>query len=387
MSENNYYNIIDFGSSKIRFSVFDNKLKEKFSESKITIFNNDNLSYFSEIKNIVKKAEKEISSHIEDIILILDSKRLLNINISLFKNIDYKSSIIKLYDTLILELRQLIYSHYQSYEIVHTIIDKCIIDDIEYSELPIKKKDVSNIKIDFKLICFPKKNIDELKTNFSKINLNIISFYCSSFVKSSSYIKKLNLNKISFLEIGYERTSLLIYDYNKIKFIQTVPIGSSHITKDISKIFKITYNDAEKIKKSFNKSETEFSYTGKSNNNDISVKDIINKKISIDLLKKVILYRIQEIIDLHFKLSRIKNYNINLKETDLFLIGEGSILFDNNSFYLDNKFEFKSINYLSETDSQICLSGIAQYLSEYEKPKINIKNKGLFEKFFFYFSK
>ena len=152
MSENNYYNIIDFGSSKIRFSVFDNKLKEKFSESKITIFNNDNLSYFFEIKNIVKKAEKEISSHIEDVILILDSKRLLNINISLFKNIDYKSSIIKLYDTLILELRQLIYSHYQSYEIVHTIIDKCIIDDIEYSELPIKKKDVSNIKIDFKLI-------------------------------------------------------------------------------------------------------------------------------------------------------------------------------------------------------------------------------------------
>ena len=28
-----------------------------------------------------------------------------------------------------------------------------------------------------------------------------------------------------------------------------------------------------------------------------------------------------------------------------------------------------------------------KYLSEYEKPKINIKNKGLFEKFFFYFSK
>jgi len=156
---------------------------------------------------------------------------------------------------------------------------------------------------------------------------------------------------------------------------------------NISKIFKITYNDAEKIKKSFNKSETEFSYTGKSKNNVITVNEIINKKISINLLKKVILYRIQEIIDLHFKLSNIKNYNINLKETDLFLIGDGSILFDNNSFYLDNKFEFKSINYFSETDSQICLSAIAQYLSEYEKPKINIKNKGLFERFFFYFSK
>ena len=35
--------------SKIRFSVFDNKLLKIF-RVKITIFNNDNLSYFSEIK-------------------------------------------------------------------------------------------------------------------------------------------------------------------------------------------------------------------------------------------------------------------------------------------------------------------------------------------------
>ena len=34
---------------------------------------------------------------------------------------------------------------------------------------------------------------------------------------------------------------------NKLKLIQTIPIGSSHITKDISKVFKITYEDAEKL--------------------------------------------------------------------------------------------------------------------------------------------
>ena len=45
MSESNYYNIIDFGSSKIRFTVFDNKLREKFSESKITISNNNNFNF------------------------------------------------------------------------------------------------------------------------------------------------------------------------------------------------------------------------------------------------------------------------------------------------------------------------------------------------------
>ena len=86
-----------------------------------------------------------------------------------------------------------------------------------------------------------------------------------------------------------------------MKFIQVIPIGGNHITSDISKIFKISLDDAEKIKRSFNKSETEFSYYGKTKDENISIKEILAKDISINLLKKVILYRVQEIIDLTFK--------------------------------------------------------------------------------------
>ena len=34
MNKENLFNLIDFGSSKIRFSVFDYNLNEKFSESR-----------------------------------------------------------------------------------------------------------------------------------------------------------------------------------------------------------------------------------------------------------------------------------------------------------------------------------------------------------------
>ena len=383
----NYYNVLDLGSSRLRFSVFDSKLNEKFSETKILRINDPNLNQFLEIKNIIKNAEKKIEAYIDDIILILDKKNLLCIDISLKKKLDHKSKIDKIYDSLNLELKHLIYSYYKNYEITHIILNKCIADGVQFEELPIEKKEVSELKIDFKIICFPRKTLDELRANFSKINLNVICVYCNSYVKSQSYIKKLNLKKISFLEIGYERTSLIIYETNKLKLIQTIPIGSSHITKDISKVFKITYEDAEKIKHSFNKSDTEFSYKDANEHTKISVKDIISKNISISLLKKVILYRIQEIIDINFKISNVQNLNINLKETDLFLIGGGSILFDNNSFYLNDEFEFKSINFFCETDNQICLSGLSHYFHSYKTPNISGKNKGLFEKFFFYFSK
>ena len=183
------------------------------------------------------------------------------------------------------------------------------------------------------------------------------------------------------------RTSLITYKKNKLKSIQTIPIGGFNITKDIAKIFNISLEDAEKIKKSFTKSETEFSYENNSNDTDIILKELITKKISINLLKKVILYRAQEIIDLAFKKLNSQNHFINLDDTELFLIGDGSMIFKDNSFDLNNKNQFKNISYYNETDNEICNSGLVYYLNNYEIPKIINKKQGLFEKFFNFFAK
>ena len=79
MGKNNYFNVIDFGSSKIRFASFDNSFDEIFSES-IKVYTNENLqSHFEAINKIIKKAEKNFSDHIEDIVLILDTDQLFNL--------------------------------------------------------------------------------------------------------------------------------------------------------------------------------------------------------------------------------------------------------------------------------------------------------------------
>ena len=70
----------------------------------------------------------------------------------------------------------------------------------------------------------------------------------------------------------------------------------------------------------------------------------------------------------------------------LFLIGDGSNLFDNNSFHLNDKFEFKSLNFYSETDKDICYSGLSFHLNNYKLSKTINKKLGLFEKFFHFFS-
>ena len=98
------------------------------------------------------------------------------------------------------------------------------------------------------------------------------------------------------------------------------------------------------------------------------------------------MYRVQEIIDLTFKKSN-DSANFNLKDSDLFLIGDGSILFNNNSFYLNDKFEFSSLSFYNETANQICQSALTHFLNERVFPKKYTKKQGYFERFFNFLGK
>ena len=68
------------------------------------------------------------------------------------------------------------------------------------------------------MICYPKKNIQNMNNYFNKNNLNISKIFCTSYLKSQSYLSKLNLDKVSFLDIGYERTSALFFPHDLAQF-------------------------------------------------------------------------------------------------------------------------------------------------------------------------
>ena len=387
MSKDQFLNILDFGNSSIRFSIFDKKLDNYFSEIINLKNEKHNLNDFRLISELIKKGEKKISSHIENVILMIDSSDLLTIDLSYYKILDVKDNIEKVYNDVLKEVTQIVVSNYQNYTIIHSILNKCIIDKIEFTVIPKEKKKIKNIKVDLKFICFPKLFIQNLKNKFNENNINILNIFCTSYVKTFFYIKKLNIKNISFLEIGWERTTLINYKDGLLKSINSIAIGGFHITKDISKIFKISLNDAEKIKKSFNKSDTEFSYKDENVETYLKFDEIINKNISINKLKQVILYRVQEIIDLIYVKSDAEITKNYLKKNKLFLTGQGSILFNNNSFHIEDKFEFESINFYNETNTEICKSGIFYYENNIQFPNIIQKKQGIFERFFNFFSK
>ena len=89
---------------------------------------------------------------------------------------------------MLLELKQLVETNYPHLEIIHTITDGFIIDNIKFDEIPNEEKNINNLFIDFKLICFPKKIVDE-KNFFNNLNLRVINIFCA-FILNRCHIKE-----------------------------------------------------------------------------------------------------------------------------------------------------------------------------------------------------
>ena len=388
MKKNNYSTIIDFGASELRLGVFDNKLSKLFFQSKDINEKNSNEEYFKSINFLIKEAENKISAHLENVTVMYDSSEILSIDISIKKKLDQKINFKDICSSIILEANQLIKDHYTNKKIIHSIIKKYIINNEEFLNEPEKITKLNSIVLEIKFICLPYSQYKSISELFKKNNLNITNFFSSSLVKSYKYIDFFKENKfIAFLDIGLDRSTMIFFLNQKLDCLHSIPIGGNHISKDISQIMNLSKDDSEKLKKFFNKSETDFSNSEINSIDNLDIlKKIIGKNVSIDLLKRVILARIEEIIELSFKEILISE-NVDIRQNlSLVLIGNGSKIFDKNSFRIEDKYNFKEISFYEENNYDICNAGLF-----FEKnftnnnPKILKKNQkklGFFHRFF-----
>ncbi len=383
--------VIDLGNSAIRLSIFDEKNKNIFSLIEEIEYLSEENNLSNTLKKIIRKSEKEISSHIDNIILLIDKSNILIIDLSIKKKIDQIQSSAEIQQSAILDCFQIITQSYKNKKIINFFINKIFIDEIEVKELKNNFKDKSYILFQFKILCLPNDTLFNINREFRDNNVNIKNIFCSSLVRSNSYLNYFKNEKFTaFLDIGLKRSTLILYKEKKLAYINNVSIGSHNITKDISYMLKLNLDESEKIKKMFNKSETDFSFSDENYPEEKIFKKLINKKISIDLLKKVILARVDEIFNLLFSDVQNSIQNLTKEKLLLVLIGRGSKLFDENSFNFESIDNFKDIIFYEENYIEICKLGL-KYGSEQnlklENSKKFIKKQGFFEKFFNLFQK
>ena len=387
MKINKFLTVVDYGSKKIRLSIFDKNHKKIYStyENQISDQNAETKSY--KINEIIRKAEKNISDHIEEMVVLYDDPKVTAIDLSIKKEFDQKIIVDENILLLVTEAKKLLQNYHDNLKIMHTIINKFLIDDKEYYQNLDKKLLGKKVIIDFKFVCIPNNKYLFIEDLFKKNSVQILNLFCTSITKAITYQKYFkNKKSIAFLDIGWERSTLTYFANNQIQYLKNIKIGGNHITKDINKIFNIEIDQSEKIKKAFQSSEEEFSYDKIDEQKNLLIKNIIGKDIDIDNLKMVILARVQEIIDLSLIENKLIDKFKESNETVLVLTGDGSKIFNKNSFHLKDSFNFAEINFYDESDEEICNAGEKLfYFNNYKFEQKNIKNikkEGYFERFF-----
>ena len=387
MKINKFLTVVDYGSKKIRLSIFDKNHKKIYStyENQISDQNVETKSY--KINEIIRKAEKNISDHIEEIVVLYDDPKVTAIDLSIKKEFDQKIIVDENILLLVTEAKKLLQNYHDNLKIMHTIINKFLIDDKEYYQNLDKKLLGKKVIIDFKFVCIPNNKYLFIEDLFKKNSVQILNLFCTSITKAITYQKYFkNKKSIAFLDIGWERSTLTYFANNQIQYLKNIKIGGNHITKDINKIFNIEIDQSEKIKQAFQSSEEEFSYDKIDEQKNLLIKNIIGKDIDIDNLKMVILARVQEIIDLSLIENKLIDQFKNSNETVLVLTGDGSKIFNKNCFHLKDSFNFAEINFYDESDEEICDAGEKLfYFNNYKFEQKNIKNikkEGYFERFF-----
>ena len=378
--------VIDLGNSAIRLSIFDEKKKNIFSLIEETEYLSKENNLSQSIKKIIRKSEKEMSSHIDNITLLIDRANFLFLDLSIKKKIDQIQLPTEIRQSAYLDCTSIINNSYKNIKIFHIFINKITIDEVEVQKLPEVLQDTSNIIFHFKILCLPNKNFSKIREEFKNNNIDIKNIFCSSLVRSESYINIFKDEKFTaFLDIGLNRSTLILYEGEKLTYINNIPIGSHKITTDISYVMKLNLEESEQIKKIFNKSELDFSFLNQDHLEEKITKKLINKKMSINLLKKVIRARVDEIFKLLCKDIELSIQNLSKGELLIVLIGRGSKLFNKNTINFESGEMFKNMIFYKENNKEISKLGL-EYASmhnfEMENLKKIKKKQGFFERFF-----
>ncbi len=382
---NNCRAIIDFGSKNLTLNLFDQDQQNIYSSQEIV---DDSLDKSLEI--IIKDAEKKISTHIDNVIVLYDSQKFYSLDISIKKVFDEIVSIKKIYDSLIEEAHYLISQNNFKDQIVHLVINNIVVDDTINLE---KIKDdikIKSLTLEIKFICINKIFIKEIINRFKKKNLKVLNIYCTSYVKAHYYKKRLVDNDFSFfLDIGFERSTGLIFQNNKFIFFKSIPIGGNNITKDISKVLNLSLEYSENLKLKFNQLENNQTFSKKKSKEINPYNEVLEKNISTDLLKQIIKARIEEIIELAFLESNfLKNLNLSSKQKLIPYGGGSKLILHNYNFPFNHIFsEFITCDLSNPIVGAAGFQYHNTVESDFVKSKKKIKKQGFFENFFNLFSK
>jgi len=394
--------ILDIGSYQLKFIIF--KIQNSKFEilSKSTSYTNgikkgsiSDLSQLSEaIKNIIGKAEEDTEIKIKNIYVCPSPANSSFVNFCQSKNIGgYEVDHEKDMQFLINSGVALFKDQNKNCNILHLFN--------------------LNSKIDKGIVCENPTGMiadtleNEMNVIYSKINTvkNFEKVISKSYLKSEkivyapyvlallSYADNPLADMSMTIDFGHEKTSVSIFRNDSFIYSSSIPVGSWHITNDISKALNLNFEISDNLKKDHSSclivnsdKIQEFIETEESGFKSY-------KKISNNILNRVVNARVEEIIDLiNQDLIFLRSKNVNFNK--ILVTGEGSKI-DGFKTILKEKLHCKSLSIEKfqpkikkdiPDNFDVCISVINLIINPYPKEiPFFSKKKGVFLKKYIHF--
>lgn len=295
------------------------------------------------IRLAISTAEKKAKVSLKKINVIFEQPDFLCTRFSKHKKIDdskiHRSDI----EFLLNEGKKQLMLNDKNQSIIHIFNHNYIVDGKIFIEEPINVF-ADTLTHEMTFITAPKNNLRNVNQIFLNCDIEIERLISQTFALGVELFNERELQSgIVLVNLESKKISLGIFKNLALVHSITIPIGIDHITNDISKVCSLNLEESLAIR-----NNTDFSF--KNNQNLFDENNLLKKsffidskfrKISKDLIYKVIRARIDEILEIIKKQLKLTGFNFN-SGMNFFLIGEGSN-FINIQEYCKNFFELSAI--------------------------------------------
>lgn len=194
--------------------------------------------------------------------------------------------------------------------------EKCILDP--------KGKTGKVLTVRTVIATIPKKNIYSVVSLLENLGLEVVDVSLNSIGDINIFKNKTTEEKIgAIINIGYDTTSVSIYNKGIIIKNSILDLGSKNIDNDISYIYKVSNNEAIKLKEKFALAHKRYASKG----DFYEINNKLGEKIKVNQfeLSEVVMSRIEEIL----VLARKEINLLTKREVDYIIITGGTSSMDN----------------------------------------------------------
>ncbi len=345
------------------------------------------------IRSCISEAEKKAKISLKKIYVVLEQPDFLCTRFSKKKKIDgsqiYKDDI----DFLLKEAKKQLLLNDMNQSIIHIFNHNYVVDGKTFIEEPIGVF-ADSLTHEMSFITTFKNNVKNINQVLNNCEIEIERLISRTFVLGAELFKDNELqNGATLVNMGYEKTSIGLFKNLALIHSATLPFGTNHITKDISKVCSLSLNESINIRNAI-----DFSFQNNriifDENNFLKKNYFINssyRKISKELILRVAKSRIEEIFEKTKQQFIVPKLNLSAC-TNFLLISEENNLANIEKNY-ENYFQIsvKKINNSNEGIKNFfssCLGAIKIIKDGWETEAIpKIKNNydkkaGFFSKIF-----